>query len=255
MNRYNDIVRMWRSWRVTSAWEIDARLKSFKILFAYNSCKIKNNKITYQDTQEIFENGRVVNFTGEPRVLFEIGNQMLCFEFLKHKIAARVPLTARLVLETHAALTGGTYDERQFAGRGERPGEFKKNDYLSGRWEIGSLHEDVPADMDALLSEIMAEFTDSNILKAAAYFYLRFEYIYPFAEGNGRVGRTLLNYFLMINNHPPIVIFEDDKAAYYTALEAYIKTEDIEPMHSFLRAQLERTWENALNCEVESKGE
>jgi hypothetical protein len=108
-----------------------------------------------------------VNFTGDPRALFELGNQKLCYELLKHKIATREPLTSELVLETHAVLTGGTYDERRFVERGERPGAFKKHDYVTGREEVGSMPEDVPGDMDALLDEIK-EFVNGNILKAAA---------------------------------------------------------------------------------------
>jgi Fic family protein len=245
MNKYNEIVRMWRNWRVESVSDIDARLHNFRILFAYNSGKIENDDITYHDTREIFENGRAVNFTGDPRALFELGNQKLCYEFLKHKIAACEPLTANLVLETHSVLTSGTYDERRFVERGERPGAFKKHDYVTGREEVGSMPDDVPDDVENLLRELR-EFSGSDILKAAAYFHLRFEYIHPFADGNGRVGRTLLNYFLMIQNHPPLIVYDEDKVSYYAALEAYDKTEDIAPMYDFLRFQAERTWEKTL---------
>lgn len=245
MSKYDEIVRMWRSWRVGTAFDIDTRLHNFRILFAYHSGKIENDHITYHDTREIFENGRALNFTGDPRALFELGNQKLCYEFLKYKIAAREPLTEELVLETHAVLTGGTYDERRFVERGERPGAFKKHDYVTGREEVGSMPEDVPGDMNALLQEIK-EFINGNILKAAAYFHLRFEYIHPFADGNGRVGRTLLNYFLMTRDHPPLIVYNEDKALYYAALEAYDKTEDITPMVNFLHEQTERTWEKTL---------
>ena len=248
MNKYEKIVRMWRGWRVVSASDIDMRLHNFRILFAYHSGKIENDAITYHDTREIFENGRALNFTGDPRALFELGNQKLCYEFLKHKIAAREPLTVQLVLETHEVLTGGTYDERRFIERGERPGAFKKHDYVTGREEVGSTPEDVPGDINALLEEI-SEYTKGNILKAAAYFHLRFEYIHPFADGNGRVGRTLLNYFLMTRDHPPLIVHDENKAAYYTALEAYDKTEDINPMYDFLLYQTERTWEKTLDRE------
>ena len=246
MDKYDEIVQMWQGWQVGSVSDIDVRLHNFRILFAYNSGKIENEHITYHDTREIFENGRAVNFTGDPRTLFELGNQKLCYEFLKHKIAGREPITTRLVLETHAVLTSGTYDERRFVERGERPGEYKKHDYVTGREEVGSLPEDVPSDVESLFNEI-GEFVNGDILKAAAYFHLRFEYIHPFADGNGRVGRALLNYFLMLRNHPPIIIHEEDKAEYYAALEAYDKSEIIEPMRDFLRWQTGRTWEKTLD--------
>ena len=91
MDKYDEIVRMWRGWHITTVSDIDARLYNFKILFAYNSGKIENECITYQDTREIFENGRALNFTGDPHTLFDLSNQKLCYEFLKHKIAATSP--------------------------------------------------------------------------------------------------------------------------------------------------------------------
>ncbi|MCL2059155.1 MAG: Fic family protein [Oscillospiraceae bacterium] len=248
MNVYDGIIRMWRGWNVASASDIDMRLHNFRILFAYNSGKIENDSITYHDTREIFENGRAMNFTGDPRALFELGNQKLCYEYLKHKIVARDPLNVLLVLETHAALTGGTYDEKRFVERGERPGAFKMHDYVTGRMEVGSPPGDVKGDIEALLDEIN-ENPHGDILTAAAYFHLRFEYIHPFADGNGRVGRALLNYYLMTHDHPPIIIYDEDKAKYYEALEAYDRDEDIAPMVNFFRNQTERTWEKTLSRE------
>jgi len=250
MGNYENIVDMWRGWRVATVPAIDERLYNFRILFAYHSGKIENDKISYHDTREIFENGRAVGFTGDPRVLFEQRNQKLCYETLKHKAAAREPLTVSLVLETHGILTAGTYDERHFVERGERPGAFKKHDCVTGPEEVGSLPVNVPYDMGALLDEIQEiadpVYNGNDILKAAAYFHSRFEYIQPFANGNGRVGRTVLNYFLMTRGHPPLIIYDEDKAAYYAALEAYDRTEEIEPMYKFLRRETERTWGKTL---------
>jgi hypothetical protein len=56
MSKYEEVVRMCRDWRVASVSDIDARLHNFRILFAYHSCKIENDNITYHDTREIFEN-------------------------------------------------------------------------------------------------------------------------------------------------------------------------------------------------------
>jgi len=248
MSNYEDAVRLWQGWSVKTETDIDRRLDNFRILFAYNSGKIENGAITYNDTREIFENGRVLNYSGNPRTLFELSNQKICYEFLKPKIVAKEPITITLIKETHAALTGGTYDERRYVGQGERPGEFKKHDYVTGLAEVGSLPEDVEKDLSDLISEL-DEYKGKDVLKTAAYFHARFEYIHPFADGNGRVGRTILNYFLMINDHPPLIIHDEDKAAYYNALAAYDNSEDLNPMTTFLKQQTERTWDKTLDRE------
>ena len=245
MEKYIKIIEMWKSWDIKSVAALDERLSNFKILFAFNSGKIENDAITYHDTREIFENGRAINFTGDPRTLFENRNQKICYELLKQKVIKKEPLSQDLVLEIHETLTSGTYDERRFIEKGERPGSFKKHDYVIGRLEAGSTPANVPNDINALIDEVQA-YKGNEILKTAAYFHLRFEFIHPFADGNGRVGRTLLNYFLITKDHPPLIIHEDEKDKYYAALEAYDKAEDISPMHSFLQKQLERTWEKTL---------
>lgn len=245
MGNYEKSVALWRKWQVKTEADIDRYLDSFRILFAYNSGKIENSDITYNDTHEVFENGRVLNYSGHPRTLFELSNQKMCYEFLKPKLAAKEPLSIALIKETHAVLTGGTYDERRFVEQGERPGEFKKHDYVTGIEEVGSLPEDVEPDLTELLDEL-AEYEEKDSLKVAAYFHARFEYIHPFADGNGRLGRTLLNYYLMTHDHPPLIIYEEDKNAYYDALHAYDVAEELEPMAVFLRQQTERTWEKTL---------
>ncbi|MDR1206645.1 MAG: Fic family protein [Peptococcaceae bacterium] len=248
MGKYEDAIRLWRDYGVRTEADIDCRLGNFRILFAYNSGRIENGAVTYGDTREIFENGRVLNYSGDPRALFELHNQRVCYEFLKPKLVAKEPLTIALIKETHGVLTAGTYDERRFVERGERPGEFKKHDYVTGIAEVGSLPEDVENDLMELLDEL-ADYEGKDTLKVAAYFHARFEYIHPFADGNGRVGRTLLNYWLMIHGYPPVIIHDEDKVAYYGALARYDEAEDLEPMRLFLRQQTERTWEKALERE------
>jgi Fic family protein len=196
-------------------------------------------------------------------MLFELSNQRVCFEFLKPRLAAKAPLTIALIKEIHGILTGGTYDERRFVELGERPGEFKKHDYVTGIAEVGSPPEDVEKDLTELLEELANHENrenlkgradeDENTLKAAAYFHARFEYIHPFADGNGRVGRVLLNYWLIVHGHPPIIIHDEDKRSYYDALFRYDEAEDLAPMLAFLRQQTERTWEKALERNVKHR--
>ena len=154
MADYVSTVSYWQKQKITSIQELEQKLDHFRILFAYHSGKIENDEITYHDTREIFENGKISNYTGDPRALFEQQNQKLCYEYLKDKIVKKEPLSSALVLETHRILTSGTFDERRFLDNGERPGEYKKHDYIVGKNEVGVPAEMVAQEMEDLLQEI-----------------------------------------------------------------------------------------------------
>ena len=83
MSRYDAVVKMWQDWNVHTVDDLALRLDNFRILFAYNSGKIENAEINYHDTREIFENGKVVGYTGSTRTLFEQQNQKVCYDFLQ----------------------------------------------------------------------------------------------------------------------------------------------------------------------------
>jgi len=238
---YEKIVEIWQSYDVKSASDLELHLYNFKILFAYNSGKIENAEIDYHDTREVFENGRVCSFTGSVQTLFEQQNQKDCYEILKDKIIKRERLSLDLIKAVHFELCKGTYGERRYLDYGEKPGEFKKRDYIVGINEVGSAAEEVENDLRELIDEINGQ-EDGNILKIAAYFHANFENIHPFADGNGRVGRTLLNYYLMIKNHPPVIIYDEDKKRYYDALRIFDEQLIIEDLYIFLKDQCIKTW-------------
>lgn len=245
MDLYDQVKKQWQMWSVCSGEDLDLRLDSFRILFAYNSGKIENAEVSYHDTREIFENGRVVGYTGDPRTLFELQNQKVCYDFLREKIPVKEPLSIPLILEIHRALTEGTYDERRYLVNGERPGTFKKHDYVTGIHEVGSYPEEVESDLEELIGEVNSV-GPKDPLKVGAYLHARFENIHPFADGNGRVGRTLLNYWLMINDYPPMIIYEEDKKAYYDALQQYDEQESLNALVRFLEAQTVKTWARTM---------
>lgn len=245
MEQYSLVVGLWQSYKIVSAADLDKYLDSFRILFAFHSGKIENEEITYHDTREIFENGKVVNYTGDVRALFEQQNQKLCYEVLKEKIVKKEPLSMELVKEVHRVLTSGTYNERRYILNEERPGEFKKHDYVTGVHEVGSAAENVESNLMEVIAEVNA-YEGKDALKAAAYFHARFEFIHPFADGNGRAGRTLMNYYLMTHNHPPLIVYDQDKQMYYECLQKYDEAEELNPLYEFLKYETEKTWEKAL---------
>lgn len=245
MELYKEVVGLWQSYKIASVKDLDKYLNSFRILFAFHSGKIENEEITYHDTREIFENGKVANYTGSLRTLFEQQNQKLCYEILEEEVIKKAPLSVDLVKEIHRTLTSGTYDERRYVANEERPGEFKKHDYVTGIHEVGSAAKDVEKDVAELIAELNA-YCGQDFLKAAAYLHARFEYIHPFADGNGRVGRTLMNYYLMIHNHPPLIVYNEDKQLYYDCLQKYDEAEELNSLYDFFKYETGKTWEKAL---------
>lgn len=239
---YQEIIERWKKQNINTTAMLDEVLSNFRIIFAYHSGVIENPEITYHNTREIFENGKVVNYTGELRTIFEMQNQKICYEFLKDKIIAKEPLSLEFVKEIHKKMMQGTYDERRYM-RGERPGEFKKHDYVVGN-DQGALPEEVPGELQELCEELLqVSERGENVLRAAAYLHCKFENIHPFADGNGRVGRTLMNYYLMIHDYPPMIIYNETKDKYYKALECYDKTGEISQFVDYMKESLEQSWE------------
>ncbi|HPJ76799.1 MAG TPA: Fic family protein, partial [Clostridia bacterium] len=161
------------------------------------------------------------------------------------------PLSIELIQEIHRILTCGTYHEQRFIMNNERPGEFKKHDYITGVYVVGSSCEHVLEDMTNLINEVNS-YMGKDILKAATYLHAKFEYIHPFADGNGRIGRTILNYYLMINNHPPLIVYDEDKYEYYNSLQEYDKTESLTSLFNFFKKETIKTWKKSLSL-TESK--
>ena len=107
---------------------------------------------------------------------------------------------------------------------------------------------------EELVLELLDELdsiTHDDALTAAAYFHAKFENIHPFADGNGRVGRLLMNYLLILLNHPPIIIHQEDRKGYYAALEAWDEHQELEPLIQYLKDQTVKTWSRQIQRYME----
>lgn len=246
---FKDVVDYWKKLNIKTIDDYKNYLESFIILFSYNSLFIENKNVKYNDVRSIFDNGKIINYTGDLKTLYEINNQKDCYEFILNKLSGKEKVSEELIQEIHKLLTKGTYDEKRYITNNERPGEYKKHDYVVGKDEIGANVNEVKELMIDLINQINEVNTNDieDIITIASFTHNTLEEIHPFADGNGRVGRTLLNYILMLNDLPPIIIYEEDKNYYYEALEKFDKENNLNPSIEFFKYEMEKTWSKTLN--------
>ena len=62
-------------------------------------------------------------------------------------------------------------------------------------------------------------------------------------DGNGRTGRLLMNYLLLLLDHLPVIIHVEDRRAYYDALEQFDSDQKLDSLVDFLKSQTVKTWQ------------
>lgn len=233
-------------------WEFKEEYKNqFSIKFSFNSGKIENDKFNYNDTREIFERGSVSSYTGDVITLIEQVNQKNCMNLV---FDSSLELSKDLVKKFHFTLMNGCMSTRLIE-KGEQAGEFKKGDYVVGRNDIGCLPNEVEGELEFIINQFNEVIENKSItqiqaIKIVTYFHAWFECIHPFADGNGRTGRMLLNWMLIKLNHPPLIVFEEDRNLYYDALEDFNETEDLNKLLEFFKSQCVKTWESKYSIRV-----
>lgn len=243
--QFEDVLQWWRELQIQSSDDLAAALDNFRVVFACNSNGIEGNQLDYRTTREVFEGGSLSNFSGAAKDLFETQNQKFAFNYFIESFGKGLNISMDMIQKLHRIMMYGCYDEVRW-NKGERPGEFKKGDYCVGLSDVGSFPDEVEDHLKELLDEMNDNEGRGDVLVKAAFLHVMFETIHPFADGNGRVGRTLMNYYLIRHNYPPIVIYNEDKETYYLALEVFNRTGKLEGFVRFLQEQMVKTWESRI---------
>jgi len=175
----------------------------------FNSNAIENSTLTLQETEKILLEMEVMRDVSL-REVFEAKNLARVVSYLKDK---NQNLDTNLILFLHQMLLNGIKDE--WAGRFRDKGEYVR---------VGN-HIAPPPEQVALMIEALFEDYDNNFLDfmidMIAKFHLDFETIHPFLDGNGRIGRVIINYQLNQIGFPPVIIRDKEKKHYYEAFRQY----------------------------------
>lgn len=153
----------------------------------------------------------------------EVSSYVAALNYGINKINEGFPLALRLIREIHAILLANS------RGNTKLPGEFRSSQNWIGGTRPGNARF-VPCPPDKLL-DILSELekfinTDDNIptLVKAALIHVQFETIHPFLDGNGRLGRLLITFFLCVKGllKSPFLylslFFKKNRSLYYEYL-------------------------------------
>jgi Fic family protein len=180
----------------------------------YNSNAIENSTLTLEDTEKILLGGsldRKVNI----REVYEAKNLAKLTETLLEKNKSL--LTIKLIKSSHKTLLSNIDDT--IAGRFRRGKEWVR---------VGNHLGANPRFVHTLMQELVDNYKQHKInyfLDAVAHFHAEFETIHPFVDGNGRIGRVLINQQLMNAGFPPIIIQNKSKQTeYYPLFTRYQST-------------------------------
>lgn len=185
----------------------------FILTLTYNSNKIEGSTLTEPDTAAIiFDNVALPNKSLMEQL--EAKNHQTALNFLFEHIFKKEEVDETLLLRLHAILMNGIRpDAGQYRQHAVRilGVDLPTANYMS-----------IPKLMTKLIAEKMKE--NGDIIDLSAQIHSEFEKIHPFSDGNGRIGRLLLNAMLLKENFAPAVIQDTQKRLYYTYLyKAQIK--------------------------------
>ncbi len=155
---------------------------------------------------------------------------------LAYKLAESLPLTQRLVLEVHEVLLRGVRGEEK------NPGELRTSPVWVGRAgatpESAAFVPPLPEHLPDLMRDweyfVNEDGRQLPVLIQAALMHYQFETIHPFLDGNGRIGRLLINLLLMERGRLPMPLlylssyFESYRQTYYDKLQAVRESGDID---------------------------
>jgi len=181
----------------------EKQLEEMSIAFTYNTNAIEGNTITEEEVREIIHDKIAPN-----KPLRDVketeGHSKVFLEMTKHK----TKILRETILEWHRNIFGET--------KKDISGEFRNYNVRVGSY-IAPDWQDVKELMQDLVG-LTNKKTDINPVEFSAKVHYRFEKIHPFGDGNGRIGRLIMNHILWHAGYPIMIIEYKKRKSYYKAL-------------------------------------
>ncbi len=176
--------------------------QNIAIAFTYNTNAIEGSTITLEETREILEDHVAPN-----KPLRDIKETEAHAKVFLKMLNKKEKITKEILLTWHKEIFGETKPD--IAGR-FRDYSVKVGNYRAPDWQ----------DVGKLIKKFL-HFLDNKeipLVELAARAHYRFEKIHPFGDGNGRIGRLLINHVLWHHGYPMLIIEYTKRRSYYKAL-------------------------------------
>ncbi|MBW3014892.1 Fic family protein [Candidatus Woesearchaeota archaeon] len=199
--------------------------------FTYNTNAIEGSTVALSEVRELLRGEDKPHDNDEIETL----NVAEAIEFIKN---SKLKVTVAFIKKLHKICFNRT---KRFAGK------LRDVNVVIRDSKGMVVHEGAPVDQLKLLLEELCTWYEKHkrkypALLLAAVMHNQFEKIHPFQDGNGRVGRLLLNYVLIRHDYPPINIRLKDRARYYRCLHEYDNKNDIKSTLKFLINQYKKQY-------------
>lgn len=103
--------------------------------------------------------------------------------------------------------------------------------------------------LDNINYRIEASGTNQDIIDLVCESHIEFERIHPFADGNGRTGRLVMNYLLVKNDIAPLVIEKEDKERYIF----FLANQDVEALSNYAQDKIKKEFSRMKSFESSIK--
>lgn len=208
--------------------------------WTYNSNAIEGNTLTLSETKVVLEG---ITIGGKSMVEhLEAINHREAILFVEDLIVNKEPLSEWNIKNIHALIL----KEIDNINAGKYRSE---NVVISGAKHIPPKHYEIGNLMQKFMAEYQNEWKAFHPVVRATLVHGEFVKIHPFVDGNGRTSRLLLNFELMKNGYPPIIIENEERARYYDVLDLAHTTMNYEPfieLVSKLVIESEKLWLSVL---------